>query len=30
MSARKYLCELGIRPDLSPDDNEKYQAACLL
>ena len=28
MSARKDLRELGIRPNLWPDDNEKYQTAC--
>lgn len=27
-SARKDLCELGIRYDLWSDDNEKYQATC--
>ena len=28
LSAKKDLCELGIRSDLWPDDNEKYKAAC--
>lgn len=28
LSARKDLRELGIRPDLWPDVNEKYQAVC--
>ncbi|CAA7061732.1 unnamed protein product [Microthlaspi erraticum] len=28
LNARKDLCELGIRSELWPVDNEKYQAAC--
>ena len=28
LNAIKDLCELNIRSDLWPDDNEKYQAAC--